>query len=948
MDFLHLFKKGAGAPKEKKDVEEETVQNEGPENEEEEQETDEELIKSVDARYYTPDLDPVEELFNQLPPNFDEQWLTREIKRRERQRELLAASLADRVIKSYGAFVQGMSQVQQVGSDLHLAAFLCKAARHKLAASKNALGRTCFSVLSNYRRTCITEQVIAKLTTMQSIMDVENRAREAADSGDFARAVELCLECRQKTINLSAFVASRGLAGRIQAAYSSVQKSLDSALGDSCREFDASRYKPAVLAYRLIGKADRLLERLQRHWLAALHTESLDALQPYIPAKEGQAQRTATTAGEAQAANFRELCKTLSQDSLPTCLTDLLHRLTLLLFAMHRMCLWHKNYPIDVDNSSYLSEVHNGLERFRKTLWTEMQRKVSALLAIADFAALQLDQFLQILSVLEQFAEIGDSFSQSTSHGLLASIKKQSKEFFLREHKRRLEDLPAILEAETWIRMPVNPSFNALDIKEFKEFMTRSDSGKAEAKNAGFEWYVNHGSPFAGVNNAAAGDQSDAESNGADVSHNGEPDLSRDDEAVNPALYASYVDEGDGAAAAAAELDRLPTPGEEGPVMASSGLRFLQYIGKYLQLMFLLRPISFEIFVGVTHLFQYYVYTVYSFFGKEKEDPDATGNNGIVSTMSMVAAGVMAATGGDAAQEVVVVPRHLHPYLAACLSRIRAQLIHEASQEKRKFAIDEAHLSGGVDTSDANAAALAERVVAAETLSFMYSALIAVKNRLQSQLPKAREQYCVKFYEQTVEMLPHLQTGIYKCAATHMLRYEGFPTKIASCKWDIKDLGMDHNSYVDPMVKEFQRFKAQLEGVRKRGGLPGGTYNAMLQAACGHVVDVLIDGFSRVRKCSFEGRGLMKLDFQTLQSSLKKMLALKAIPEAERLDAFISAFYEPEAGLPQWFRTHYGDYTHKQLLGLVNSLPIKRKQRSEILQVLSDLEKERRTTQPTA
>jgi hypothetical protein len=52
-----------------------------------------------------------------------------------------------------------MSQVQQVGSDLHLAAFLCKAARHKLAASKNALGRTCFSVLSNYRRTCITEQV---------------------------------------------------------------------------------------------------------------------------------------------------------------------------------------------------------------------------------------------------------------------------------------------------------------------------------------------------------------------------------------------------------------------------------------------------------------------------------------------------------------------------------------------------------------------------------------------------------------------------------------------------------------------------------------------------------------------------------------------------------------------------------------------------------------------
>lgn len=55
--------------------------------------------------------------------------------------------------------VQGMAQVQQVGTDLHLAAFLCKAARHKLAASKSILGKTCFSVLSNYRRTCVTEQV---------------------------------------------------------------------------------------------------------------------------------------------------------------------------------------------------------------------------------------------------------------------------------------------------------------------------------------------------------------------------------------------------------------------------------------------------------------------------------------------------------------------------------------------------------------------------------------------------------------------------------------------------------------------------------------------------------------------------------------------------------------------------------------------------------------------
>lgn len=45
----------------------------------------------------------------------------------------------------------------------------------------------------------------------------------------------------------------------------------------------------------------------------------------------------------------------------------------------------------------------------------------------------------------------------------------------------------------------------------------------------------------------------------------------------------------------------------------------------------------------------------------------------------------MAAAGADVPEAA---PRHLQPLLAATLGRIRAQLIHEAGQEKRKFTID--------------------------------------------------------------------------------------------------------------------------------------------------------------------------------------------------------------------------------------------------------------------
>jgi len=195
-----------------------------------------------------------------------------------------------------------MAQVQQVGSDLNLAAFLCKAARLKLSSTKSAMTKTCFSVLRSHKQTCVIEQVpllcsssfhaltsrgglgspssrqvISTLTTMQSITDVENRVRHAANQGDFTGAVEMCLECQRRTVDLSSFVAARGLAGRIRTAYSSVQRSLDAALRDSCRQFDPVRYK-SVSVSLLSTLCSLLCYALPLAWLALSLPDSTSAL----------------------------------------------------------------------------------------------------------------------------------------------------------------------------------------------------------------------------------------------------------------------------------------------------------------------------------------------------------------------------------------------------------------------------------------------------------------------------------------------------------------------------------------------------------------------------------------------------------------------------------------------------------------------------------------------
>jgi hypothetical protein len=119
--------------------------------------SDEELLGRLDAGFYGADFDAVGALFQSLPEDVDEHWLEREIDQKERTQQLIESALSDRVMKNYSAFVQGMTQIQQIGSDLHLTAFLCKASRQRLAKAKEELTHSSLVVLANYRKTQVIQ-----------------------------------------------------------------------------------------------------------------------------------------------------------------------------------------------------------------------------------------------------------------------------------------------------------------------------------------------------------------------------------------------------------------------------------------------------------------------------------------------------------------------------------------------------------------------------------------------------------------------------------------------------------------------------------------------------------------------------------------------------------------------------------------------------------------------
>ncbi|OIV99299.1 hypothetical protein TanjilG_17109 [Lupinus angustifolius] len=155
--------------------------------------------------------------------------------------------------------------------------------------------------------------------------------------------------------------------------------------------------------------------------------------------------------------------------------------------------------------------------------------------------------------------------------------------------------------------------------------------------------------------------------------------------------------------------------------------------------------------------------------------------------------------------------------------------------------------------------------------------------------------------------------------------------RIANTKWEVKELGMEHNGYVDLLLGEFKHYKTHLAhgGIRKEAQDLLSAYGLEI------VAETLVEGLSRVKRCSDEGRALMSLDLQVLINGLRHFVSLNVKPKLQIVETFIKAYYLPETEYVHWARAHK-EYSKSQIVGLVNLVATmkgwKRKTRLEVLE----------------
>ncbi|KAG9279790.1 syndetin isoform X1 [Astyanax mexicanus] len=941
---------------------------------------EQELIDSIEEIYFSNDsFDMVQYELEKLPPELNLQELEEYRDKLKQQQAAVSKKVADLILEKQPSYVKELERVTSLQTNLQLAAVICTNARRQLSSAKEGFTEASLGLLANQRRRQLLTGLLKSLRTIKTLQRTDVRLSEMLEEEDYPGAIQLCLECQKAASTFKHYSCISELNSKLQDTLEQIEEQLDVALSKTCKHFDVSHYTKVQLAYTLLGKTQTAMDQLHMHFTQAIHNTVFQVVLGYVELCAGNADT------KFQKMQYKDLCTHITPDSYIPCLTDLCKALWEVMLSYYRTMQWHEEHDKEEaavpdadgtnsespgDSTVGRSYVKKKLEHGLTRIWQDVQLKVKAYLLGTDMSNFKYDDFIVVLDVISRLMQVGEEFCGSKSEVLQESIKRQSVNYFKNYHRTRLEELRMFLENETWELCPVKSNFSIAQLHEFK-FMgqcrspsvspSRQPTSSEPVELSLFEQFVQGGNPFEmQIDNKEEETEDVLASNGYEsdeLEKNVYQDYDSDSD-VAEELKQDYVDEQTGdvpAKSVSRETLRSRKRSDynlnkaNAPILTNTTLNVIRLVGKYMQMMNILKPIAFDVIHCVSQLFDYYLYAVYTFFGRNEMHatcPSTPVPGGQPGGSRQVPPGCWYESPGLGL---------ISSRLRTTLNRIQESLIDmetggesigpHGPPEERKEKVPSPHLSQLVVlTASGTLYGLAERVVATESLVFLAEQFELLQPHLDTMMPPAKKPFLQQFYSQTVSTASELRKPTYWIVAAKAIDYEQMLLLMAGVKWDIKEIMSQHNVYVDVLLKEFEQFNKRLGDVSRQVRIPLPVSNVLWEHCIRLANRTLVEGYANVKKCSNEGRALMQLDFQQFLMKLEKLTDLRPIPDKEFVETYIKAYYLTENDMEQFIKNHR-EYSMKQLANLVNvclGSHINKKARQKLLAAIDDIDRPKR------
>uniref|UniRef100_A0A6G1SLS3 Coiled-coil domain-containing protein 132 n=1 Tax=Aceria tosichella TaxID=561515 RepID=A0A6G1SLS3_9ACAR len=220
---------------------------------------------------------------------------------------------------------------------------------------------------------------------------------------------------------------------------------------------------------------------------------------------------------------------------------------------------------------------------------------------------------------LNTYPELRDAYNLLDRKEFLVD---RALNFFTSFHSSSVEELKMFLANESWEMLPVKSDFNVMQLKEFA-FLRESTTNKDSNEDLfGTDCYHQH-------HHHQQNHRGQLQDQGSYFSQPNALPLDRislsSDSDLDSELDKDFVDEdevmtvgGDSVSTAGAAKVKSFTK-SMGPVLTNSSLNVLRLAGRYIQMMNVLGPISFEILMNIYKLLDQYIIFVFKKFGSDDD-----------------------------------------------------------------------------------------------------------------------------------------------------------------------------------------------------------------------------------------------------------------------------------------------------------------------------------------
>jgi len=1018
--------------------------------------TEEEFLKITPAGFFQENFDTTQFILDMLPPNVGNSsaefstFLDKNVNQFSRSMDYVNSKLYNRVRKNYTEFVQGMSQIHEIGVELQRSTVMCSNGRRTLAQTKRNLTTTAFVIMSKYSKRNLLQHMYMDLSQIKDIVTLERLLKQTLSDGDYPATIKLYLECRNTITQHMHYRCVPELDSNLKQIYHVVQERIDKDFFNSCREFNSTTYQRVFQAYKLLGRGDRILDKLQVYFVDPIEPETRNIVYAHVLLSE----ENAINPEKFKGLSYRELCGELKDDHFVNCLLAVFEYLCDVMTSLYLMNQFHVDNQIQ-EESKIFADINSALTRFKNTIWDTMQRQVSQLLEPRKLSNFKIDDFLLVLNSVTKISEIGEEFSGTPSHNLRKSIDSQSKSYFENLHRKRIEDLRTMLENEPWNNIPVGPDF---DVRAELRIQNKGKT-KAERLHGDQLFYSikDKGNPFSELisykKNKLPSNQSSpnlssmgggSSNNNSSTSNNNNNKKSsstteEDSDEENEELKQEFIHEDEDDMEAhkkklKAKQQRIQKQQEEEQkqqednmiLVSSATISFVRYIGKYLEIMEMLPHISVDIFNSICQMVEYYMYTIYSFSGyfdpqgfslealtskmektiSEKSFEDLSFTKPQVSkfidkmkervglppstlssftTANTVMSGIsnispISSITNQFSQFNLTIKNIASNINSPSLSGQPMQQSMQQSMQQQQLQQQQLNNNTTTSTTGTTIAVgegglkwipskinytglqlgdpkqffnLPVRMVAIESLTFISQALKVCKPVFNTLLPSNQTDNINDFYKNVIDIIPDLQKHLIKCVISAFFTYQAGPQffsyTISNLKWDFKTMATTKSSYVESFAKEFQQFIKKLDECIQKSTQVYVTpvinrplRNKIVSLSFEYFIQQLVDGYSKIKKCTNEGRATMIQDLMSIQNALEKISGGIKIPNVSYAENFIKAFYQltafSEPDILEWAKEH-DEYPIRYVIGLLQLAKINKPQ---FFQQLEDMDRRRR------